>query len=321
MAVERADNGHDAFTVVKGNSVVALAFSIDIGLVTRADGVTEPLVLLEARFAETSIAVAVIVIARWAVSTNSLNADILLFADASLCGIRIILIGSLAWDDIALLCVFTVGFSRLALRADTLHNVIVLSTVTFASVEVVDLVCSALYSADSLVDVIELASWALGAEIVDQVVPRFANAPILDPVLIDCANGGADSIAALSACFLVAVDAVTALVLLVVELGIRVTDTAHASDKVIAWQASAGTDGGVPNFVDFARSVADTIGSIVDLSGRANSTRVSNQVVSSLALAGSVLPFFIGIASISAKTQVQKVSLIAHTSLGDGIIG
>ena len=62
MAVQRADDWHDAFTIVERYSVVALAFSVDVGLVQGANWVTESVFLDEARFAETSIAVAVIVV-------------------------------------------------------------------------------------------------------------------------------------------------------------------------------------------------------------------------------------------------------------------
>jgi hypothetical protein len=42
-----------------------------------------------------------------------------------------------------------------------------LSTVAFSTVEVEDLVASALHSAKSLVDIIDLSSGALGTEVVD----------------------------------------------------------------------------------------------------------------------------------------------------------
>jgi len=128
-----------------------------------------------------------------------------------------------------------------------------------------------LNSADSLVDIVELASWALSAEVVDQIVAWFADTSSLDPIFVDCAYRAADSVASLSTCFFVAVNAVTALVFLVVELGLRVADAALSSDQVVAGKASAGTDSWVPDFVDFTRSMADTIGSIIDLSGRADS--------------------------------------------------
>jgi len=171
-----------------------------------------------------------------------------------------------------------------------------------------------------LVDIVELACRALCAEIVDQVVAWFADAPSLDPILIDCANGTANSIASLSACFLVAVNAVTALVFLVVDLSLRVADAALSSDQVVAGKASAGADGRVPNFVDFARSVADAIGRIVDLSGRTNPAGVANQIVPSFALASSIFPLLISIASSSAKAKVRKIATIADTGLSDGVI-
>ncbi len=223
----------------------------------------------------------------------------------------------MAGDDGAFSFVLVIGLSRLALGANTLDDVESLSTVTFAGVEVIDLVGSALDSADSLVDIVKLALRAFGAEIVDEEEAGFADTSVLDPIFIDCTNGGADTIASLSTGFSVPVNAVAALVLLVVDLGLGIADAAHSSDEVVTWEASAGADGGVPNFVYFARRVADTIGSVVDLSRRANSARISNQIVSSLALTSSISPFLIGIASRDAETKVQKISDIAYTALGE----
>lgn len=70
-------------------------------------------------------------------------------------------------DNSAFLFVLVVGFSGLALRADALDDIEALSAVALASIEVINLIGSTLNSADSLVDVIKLASRALGTEIVD----------------------------------------------------------------------------------------------------------------------------------------------------------
>jgi hypothetical protein len=85
----------------------------------------------------------------------------------------------------------------------------------------------------------------------------------------------------LPTCFFVAVNTVATLIFLVVNLSFRVTDTAQSSYKVVSRVTSAGTDGRVPNFIEFARCTADSVSSIVGLSGRANSTRISNQIISS----------------------------------------
>lgn len=77
----------------------------------------------------------------------------------------------------------------MTLGADTLHDVVSLSTVTLSTVEVVDLVSSALNSADSLVDIIELAFRALSTEVVDQEVSWFADASVKDPVLVSSTDG------------------------------------------------------------------------------------------------------------------------------------
>jgi hypothetical protein len=48
---------------------------------------------------------------------------------------------------------------------------------------------STLYAADLVVDIIDLSSWALGAEVVDQIESRFADASSLNPILVDGADG------------------------------------------------------------------------------------------------------------------------------------
>jgi len=115
VAVEGADDGDDALSIVEGNTVVALAFAVDVGLVAGADRLAEAILFKEARFAETPITVTVIVVSRGTVSADSLDADVLSEADTSLGDVGVDLIDALARDDAALLFVWVVGFSRLAL--------------------------------------------------------------------------------------------------------------------------------------------------------------------------------------------------------------
>jgi hypothetical protein len=86
----------------------------------------------------------------------------------------------------------------LAFGADALDEVVALSAIAFAGVEVVNLICSAFYSANALVNVVELSFRAFGAEIVDEVVSGFAYASVQDPIFVDGADGGAYTFAALS---------------------------------------------------------------------------------------------------------------------------
>ncbi len=79
-----------------------------------------------------------------------------------------------------------------------MDDVVSLGTVTFATVEVVDLVASALDSAESLVDVVDLSLRALGAEVVDEEVPRLADTSSPDEVLVRTADRRAHSVAPLS---------------------------------------------------------------------------------------------------------------------------
>lgn len=176
-----------------------------------------------ARFAETSIGVAVVVLARVAVGANSSDSDVLGSADAGLGGFRVVFVDSGTGSDVAGLGVFVVGFFRSALAADAVDDVVALGAVALARVEVVDLVGSALDSAYSLVNVIELTFRTLSAVVVDQVESGFANTSVQDVVLVDRTNRNAFALTSLTRSFLVASFAVAALKFVVVELGLGVT--------------------------------------------------------------------------------------------------
>lgn len=84
--VGRAEDGADAFTVVEGEAVVALASSVDVGLVGGADGVAEAVLLDVARLAEALVGVTVVVVAGVAPGADSSDPDVLWLADAGLGG-------------------------------------------------------------------------------------------------------------------------------------------------------------------------------------------------------------------------------------------
>jgi hypothetical protein len=222
MGVEGTEQRSHALAVVEGLSVVANAPSVDVGLVAGADGIAEAVDFYVAGFAEALIGVGVVVVSGVTVGADASDADVLGCADAGLGDGGVVFVGALARDDGAGHGVLIVGFTGLALGADALDDDKTSCAVALAGVEVVDLVGSALDPADSLVDVVELASRALSAEVVDQVVARFADASVQDEVLVLSTNGSADTVAALTTHLLVAVDAVAALALLVVDLGLGV---------------------------------------------------------------------------------------------------
>jgi hypothetical protein len=97
--------------------------------------------------------------------------------------------------------------------------------------------------------------------------------------------------------------------------------TADSSDQIVGRQASAGSNGGIVDFICLAGSSADTVGGVVDLQGRAHSTRVSDKVVTLSALASSVDILFIRVAGSGAETKVEKISIIANALLGLSVIG
>jgi len=82
VSVEGAEERGDALSVPEGESVVALALSVDVGLVCGADGVAEAVQFEVARFAEALVRVRVVVVAGVAVGADSSDADVLRFADA-----------------------------------------------------------------------------------------------------------------------------------------------------------------------------------------------------------------------------------------------
>lgn len=321
VGVEGTKERSHALSVVEGLSVVANAPSIDIGLVRRADGVAEAVDLFVAGFAETLIRVGVVVVSGVAVGADASDADVLGCADAGFGDGRVVLVATLARDDGAGHGVFIVGFTGLALGADALDDVKASCAVALAGVEVVDLVGSALDPADSLVDVVELAVRALSAEVVDQVVARLADASVKNEVLVLSTDGRTDSVAALTTHLLVALDAVAALTHLVVDLGLGVALRTQTGDQVEARQAAAGTDSGVPDFMDLAVGSTDAVDGVIGLGRGAETAGVADKVVAFLADALAILVDFVSVAGGSAKTEVFDVASVAGTGLGDGVEG
>lgn len=141
-----------------------------------------------AGLAEALVGVAVVVVSWWAVGANSSDPHVLWFADTLLSSIAEELVQSFTGNHTAGLTVLVVGLSSQALGTGSLDDVETGSTVAFATVEVVDLVASALHSADSLVDVVDLSLRALGAEVVDEEVSRLADTSSPNEVLVGTAD-------------------------------------------------------------------------------------------------------------------------------------
>lgn len=320
MGVQRAETGLNALSVVERKSVVALALAVDVGLVVGADGLAEAVDLLVPRLAEALVGVGVVVVSGRTVGADSADSHVLRLADALSGGLGVELVDALAGDVAADLLELVVGLAVEAPGAGSLDDVVALGAVALAGVEVVDLVGAALHAADALVDVVELAGGALGAEVVDQVVPGLADAAAVDPVLVGRADGGAHSVAALSADLVVALNAVAALVLLIVDLGGGVALSADSTDEVEAGEAAAGADGGVPDLVGLAGSAADAVGGVVGEEGRADAAGVADQVVALLALAGAVDEHLVGVAGAGAETQVGDEALVADAAQSHGVV-
>ena len=123
--------------------------------------------MLVSRLAKALVRVAVVVVSWWTVGAHSSNSHVLGLADALLGGVAEVFVQSLARNNAADLSVLIVGLSSQTFGAGSLDDVETLSAVAFSTVEVVNLIASALYSAQSLVNIIDLSLWALGAEVVD----------------------------------------------------------------------------------------------------------------------------------------------------------
>jgi hypothetical protein len=121
------------------------------------------------------VRITIIVISRRAVGADSPNADILLFADTLIGDSAVKFIDSETGGDAAYLSILIINLSSKTAGTGALDDVISRGAVALTTVEVVELVKTALHSADPLVDVIELTSGTLGAEIVDQVEARLAD--------------------------------------------------------------------------------------------------------------------------------------------------
>ena len=169
---------------VEGKTVLALASSIDVVLVIRADCFTVSSHISESRFAETAVTVAVIVVARVAVGTDSSDFDISGFTDAGLGDGRVLFIVSWTRRNAASLSVFVISLSGSTFGADPIDEVVSLGTVTLSRMEIIDFLRSTADSADSLVNVIELTVRAFSAVVVDKMVAGFANTSVSDPIFV-----------------------------------------------------------------------------------------------------------------------------------------
>lgn len=135
------------------------------------------------------------------------------------------------------------------------------------------------------------------------------------------ANGTADTVAGLPTYLFIALDAVAALGLVVVDLGLWVALRTKALDQVVSWQAAAGANKGVPDLVDLAVGSADAVNGVVDLSGRAKAAGIANEVVPFLAYTLPFLVNFVGVAGRGAEPQIFDIALVAGTCLGDRVVG
>jgi hypothetical protein len=87
-----------------------------------------------------------------------------------------------------------------------------------------------LNAADLVVDIIDLTCGACCAEVVNQIVSGLADTSGLNPIFICSADGSADTVAALTAHFLVTGDTVATLGTLVIDLGVWVAGGADITN-------------------------------------------------------------------------------------------
>jgi hypothetical protein len=81
IAVKRARSWAHAFSIGERKSIIALAFSIDVGLISWANRLTESTNESKSRLAKALVRVAIIIVSRRTVIADSSNSNIFRFAD------------------------------------------------------------------------------------------------------------------------------------------------------------------------------------------------------------------------------------------------
>ena len=109
VRVERTSLGSLTFTVVDGHSVGTDALSVDVSSSDGALSLAHAIDSSVARFAETTVAVAVVVLSRVAVGADSSDSDVSGLADTGVGDGRVELIDAFAGSGVAGLGVFIVG--------------------------------------------------------------------------------------------------------------------------------------------------------------------------------------------------------------------
>lgn len=170
--------------VVYRRTIFTPTYSIDVVLVIRTDSFADTSHLSVTRLAKTTITMTVVVVSRVTVGTNSSNFDISRFADAGLCDWRVFFIDSGTRRNTATLSVNIISLSSSTFRAYTMDQVVSWSTVTLARIEVINFFGSAAYSADSLIDIIELTIRTFSTIVVDKMETRFTDTSVSNPVFV-----------------------------------------------------------------------------------------------------------------------------------------
>ena len=309
-----------AFALEDGSAVITDALAVLVGGALRTLSLAHAPVQPVARLAQTSVAVAVVVLAGVAVGADAPDLDILGLADTSASSLGPVLVDARTGDPLAGLLVLVVSLTSQTLGADALHDVVARSTVALPRVEVVDLVGPASDPTHPVVDVVGLALGTLRAEVVDQVEPRLADTPADDEVLVGRTNRSADPVTSLAAPLGVPLNAVAAADPVVEDLSPGVALTADVVDQVVPRQTSAGPDNGVPDLVVGTGSMADPVGGVVDFSRGTDTAAVPDQVVALLADTLAVHVVLVGIAGGSAQTQTLDVAGLAVALLGVSVV-
>jgi len=105
-----------------------------------------------------------------------------------------------------------------------------------------------------------------------------------------------------------------------VDLSSWVTLGANSVDEVVSWKTSAGSDCGVPNLVALTFSMTISVGDIVNLSWRTETTTITDHVVTLSADTLSILVDLVRVAGWGAETEVLDISRITNTRFGFFIV-
>lgn len=204
-------------------AISTCAFTIEEFLIVGTHWLTETTNKFVSRFTKTLVRVTVIIVARRAESAHTFDSHIGSFTDTLLSKFTEEFIDTLTRNSAASLSKSIIRFSLKTFRTCTLNKIVTLSTDTFVTVEIVDLIGAAFDSADSLIDIIELTFRASSTVVVDKIKSRFTNTSISHKIFIDITDRSTHTVASLTMYLMITFNTITTSTLLIIDLSSGIT--------------------------------------------------------------------------------------------------